>query len=308
MERISWSIIDQNDWFSTQNMMFTYSEEEQEENKIAKNNADCAFKPKFIPVYTAMLSHFSLIEATIFGFIDFYLSNNKRFYWSNEKIAEMLNISERSVTWAISHLEAEWLIKTKYRIKAWWGKIRFVEKENDATQTSKICYSNKNNMLDIYNKKINNNKDIDKSISLRREEKNDKNEYKIYWEFEHIKLTDEQYEKLRKLVWWWIRDLIEECDRWLELNPRKKYKNYYAFIKNWYKKNQKWIQNEVEVKQKLYANKGSKYIKQNDSINKQKQQQKFQQFLDDNKQYNGEDQNQTVNRRTEIWGEILFWE
>ena len=79
-------------------MMFTYSEAEQEENKIAKNNADCVFKPKFIPVYTAMLSHFSLIEATVFGFIYFYLSNNKRFFWSNEKIAEMLNISERSVT------------------------------------------------------------------------------------------------------------------------------------------------------------------------------------------------------------------
>ena len=79
-------------------MMFTYSEEEQEENRIAKNNADCVFRPKFIPLYTALLDRFSLIEASIFGFIDFFLSNNPRFYWSNERIAEMLNISERSVT------------------------------------------------------------------------------------------------------------------------------------------------------------------------------------------------------------------
>jgi hypothetical protein len=92
----------------------------------------------------------------------------------------------------------------------------------------------------------------------------------------------------------------------LELNPRKKYKNYYAFVKNRYKNNQKRIQNEIEVKQKLYANKGSKYIKQNNVISKQNQQQKFQQLLDDNKQYNGWDQNETTNRRTEIGSESLF--
>ena len=305
MERTDGSITDQNDWFVTQNMMFTYSEEEQEENRIAKNNSNCVFRPKFIPLYTAMLHNFSLIEASIFGFIDFYLSNNDRFYWSNEKIAEMLNISERSVTWAISRLEAEWLIKTKYRMKGWWGKIRFIEKEKIATSNSKNCYLYKQDLLDINNKIIDNkNKDIDKSISLQREEK----EFKSYWEFWHILLVDEQYDKLRREIWWWLKDLIDDCDRWLELNPRKKYKNYYAFVKNRYKNNQKRIQNEIEVKQKLYANKGSKYIKPNNVISKQNQQQKFQQLLDDNKQYNGWDQNETTNRRTEIWGESLFSE
>lgn len=306
MERTNGSITDQNDWFVTQNMMFTYSEEEQEENKIAKNNAALVLKPKFIPVYPELLHHgFSLIEATIFGFIDFFLSNNERFYCTNEQIAKLLDIGERSVTWAISHLEAEWFIKTKYRIKAWGGKIRFIEKPKNAISTSKNCYSYKQDSLDIYNKIIDNkNKDIDKSISLQREEK----EIKKYWEFWHILLIDEQYDKLRREIWWWLKDLIDDCDRWLELNPRKKYKNYYAFVKNRYKNNQKRIQNEIEVKQKLYANKGSKYIKLNNVISKQNQQQKFQQLLDSNKQYNGWDQNQTTNRRTEIWGESLFSE
>lgn len=315
MEAIDWSIIDQNDWFTTQNMMFTYSEAEQIENKIAKNNADCAYRPKFIPLYTAMLPHFSLIEAAIFGFIDFYLSNNEKFYWSNEKIAEMLNISERSVTWAISRLEAEWLIKTKYKIKAGWGKIRFIENEKYATQTRKICYSEKKNMLDIYNKIINNNKDIDKSISLREEEKKDKKEYKIYWEFEHIKLTDEQYDKLRREIWWWVRDLIDECDRRLELHPKKKYKNYYAFVKNRYKNNQKRKQNELEIKQKLYNTNKSKYKNSFNSRNidiesaKQKNQEKIQQqFLSNNYDNNESNQDWAINRRREIWGKGIFQE
>ena len=40
MKAVDGDIISQEDWFTTQNMLFTYSEEEQEENKIAKNNAD----------------------------------------------------------------------------------------------------------------------------------------------------------------------------------------------------------------------------------------------------------------------------
>jgi hypothetical protein len=35
--------------------MFTYSEEEQEENRIAKNNAALVLKPKFIPLYPNLL-------------------------------------------------------------------------------------------------------------------------------------------------------------------------------------------------------------------------------------------------------------
>lgn len=229
MERIDWSIINQDDWFSTQNMMFTYSEEEQEENKIAKNNADCVFKPKFIPVYTAMLSHFSLIEATIFGFIDFYLSNNERFYWSNEKIAEMLNISARSVTWAISHLEAEWLIKTKYRIKAWWGKIRFVEKQNDSNQTSKICYSNKKNMLDIYNNIINNNNKSKDLLLLNEEEtKAKKEEDLLEWIADTDKKEIKQYWKpeINDLIW----AIKEECDRLGVAYVKKKERNFSQLI------------------------------------------------------------------------------
>lgn len=99
--------------------MFTYSEEEQEENRIAKNNAALVLKPKFIPVYPILLQNgYSLIEATVFGFIEFFLSNNERFYCSNEQIAEMLNLSERSISAAISKLEGDGLIKNKYRIKA----------------------------------------------------------------------------------------------------------------------------------------------------------------------------------------------
>ena len=165
MRQTGWEIGREWDWFEVNETLFTYSEEEQEENRIAKNNAALVLKPKFIPVYPEMLHYgFSLIEAAIFGFIDFFLSNNERFYCTNEQIAELLDIGERSVTWAISHLEKEWLIKTKYRIKAWWGKIRFIEKQPNATSTSKIRYLYKQDTPGIYNKIIDNKISISNDI------------------------------------------------------------------------------------------------------------------------------------------------
>ena len=96
MERISGSITDQSDWFVTQNMMFTYSEEEQEENRIAKNNAALVLKPKFIPVYPELLQQwYSIMEALLFGFIEFFLTSNERFYCTNEQLAELFCCNEK---------------------------------------------------------------------------------------------------------------------------------------------------------------------------------------------------------------------
>ena len=261
-----------------------------------------------------------IIYATIFSFTNG--TNDHCFHGSAEYLSERAWVSRRQITDSLKRLEKKWLIFRKERNINW---VKFVDYYTDYDSN---CIGDAKNALDwfknfsgyeetsqapgrnfsSYNRDIDSNKDIDKSISLQRKWNKKKEEYKIYWEFKHIKLTDEQHEKLRREAWWWLNELIDECDRWLELNPRKKYSNYYAFIKNWYKKKQKRIQEQVEVKQKLYSSWTSKYTKQNSNINKQNHEQKFQQLLDLNKDYNGENQNQTVNRRTEIWGDSLFWE
>lgn len=239
-----------------------------------------------------------IIYATIFSFTNG--TDDHCFHWAAEYLSERAWVSRRQTLDSLRKLEEKWFI---FRKEKNVNGVKFVDYYTNFTGWEETSQAPRRNFTS-YKRDIDSNKDIDKSISLQREEK----EIKKYWEFWHILLLDEQYDKLRREIWWWLKDLIDDCDRWLELNPRKKYKNYYAFVKNRYKNNQKRIQNEIEVKQKLYANKGSKYIKQNNVINKQNQQQKFQQLLDDNKQYNGWNQDKTLNRRTEIWGESLFSE
>jgi len=165
MERINGSITDQNDWFVTQNMMFTYSEEEQEENRIAKNNADLVLRPEYFMIDFQMLhSWFTWYECAIYSFIKFFLKNNDRFYCTNEQLAEMLGIGERSIIAAMSHLQEAWLIRNKYKIKAWWWKIRFIELQKTTTPKSKICFSDEQIPLDINNKIINNKLSISNDI------------------------------------------------------------------------------------------------------------------------------------------------
>lgn len=160
MERTNGSITDQNDWFVTQNMMFTYSEEEQEENRIAKNNAALVLKPKFIPLYPSLLQNgYSLIESVILWFIDFFLQNNERFYCTNEQLAELFNCSEPTISTAIKNLEKRWDIKLHKKMKAWGGTIRFLTLENQ-----KIWFWEIKKVDWIYNKIINNKLSISNDI------------------------------------------------------------------------------------------------------------------------------------------------
>ena len=169
MERVDWSVTTQYWEGSSEQFLFTYSEEEREEARLNKMNAELVLKPKFIPVYPSMLQNgYSLIEATIYGFIDFFLSNNEKFYCTNEQIGEMLNVGIK--------LRDAGLIDISYRIKWGGGKIRFIHLSSEykkiESMTFKKWKSDIQNVKGIYNKNIENKK-IENNIYPPLEKKED---------------------------------------------------------------------------------------------------------------------------------------
>ena len=161
MERV-WDITSWGEGVETQQMLFTYSEEEQEENRIAKNNAGLILRPEYFTIDFQMLHvWFNWYECAIYSFIKFFLKNNSRFFCTNEQLAEMLGVGERSIITAMAHLQEAWLIKNHYKIKAWWWKIRFVELQKTTIPKSEICFSDEQIPLEINNKIINNKNNID---------------------------------------------------------------------------------------------------------------------------------------------------
>ncbi len=210
MERVEWSITTQYWEGSSEQFLFTYSEEEREEARLNKMNAELVLKPKFIPVYPSMLQNgYSLIEATIYGFIDFFLSNNEKFYCTNEQIGEMLNVGITSVSQAINKLKENGLIDISYKIKWGGGKVRFIHLSSEYKKIESMTFrkwkSDIQNVKGIENKIIE-NKIIDNNIYTPWEKNNsslntlavskerkvavkerklamDREEYSFVWEF-----------------------------------------------------------------------------------------------------------------------------
>ena len=173
MEITDWMIVE-NLWdYQVENTLFTYDENEQEQNKINKNNAWLLFKPKFIPFYPKLLELWLTInESLVFWFIDFYLQNSSdKFYFTNEQIWNMFWFWEQNTSNIIKRLKDKWLIETKYRLKANWWKIRFIQKlysdynKNYSQTITKIIDNNNkinNNKINI----INNNTEFKNSEFL----------------------------------------------------------------------------------------------------------------------------------------------
>lgn len=147
----------------TTEFLQVYSEEEVQNNKINKTNAQAVFKPKFIPYYPEIAREYQLTntEALIYGFIEFFKASNKnRFYFSNEQIAEVVGCSADTASRSIGNLEKKGLIDTSKKIKAGGGTIRFVNRVFDESESAKPTSQNRQNLQALY---INNNK-INKNI------------------------------------------------------------------------------------------------------------------------------------------------
>lgn len=194
MDKTEWFITENCGDYKVENTLFTYDENEQEQNKINKNNAELVLNPKFIPLYPKILQNgFWLIEAILFGFIDFFLENtNNKFYCTNEQMAQLLNCSEHTISTAIKNLEQKWVIVLHKKIRAGWWVIRFITKWN--LENAKIAFWEMWNLHWIYNKKIENKKIIINNNTEQSSEIKTEPKIEILW-LNNSTLVDEEKEK-----------------------------------------------------------------------------------------------------------------
>lgn len=173
MEKTNWSIIDWN----SESFLFTYSEEERQNNEINKANASLVFSPKYIILHTELLDYLSLIEATLFWFIEYYLWSEKwkRFYFTNKQLADVIRCSERTISEWITKMQKLWYITTSRKVKAGWWQIRFINSTTltpekhlakFASLTSKKVPTNVLSNINIINKNIHITANADDDVFL----------------------------------------------------------------------------------------------------------------------------------------------
>jgi len=141
-----------------------------EEVKAEVENAKLLYKPEFIPFYLkeVKMYKFSSTEGLVYGFMRFYLSSNPagKFYFTNEQLAYMLDVSPRTISDAVGKVLECGEFKATYKVKANGGTFRLVETcESDwkkpASLTSRKLLPNNNK---IKENKINISKDMGQKV------------------------------------------------------------------------------------------------------------------------------------------------
>ena len=111
-------------------MAFVYSEEEALSNEIARENARLLDKFRYLTIPMTIFRELGLSgnEAIVFALIDsWYSDDGQRFYFTNEQLGRLYNLSTVSVSQILKRLQEKKLIKLGYKRKSNGGQIRFVD-------------------------------------------------------------------------------------------------------------------------------------------------------------------------------------
>lgn len=136
MDVTSGSITQEVSGVVTEDMFFTYSEVEKQQNEINAENARRVFSPKFIPWYPVVADMgLTMTECLLYGFIDFYLSTGTgRFYFTDEQLSSILRVNPKTIQRSMRKLKAMKLVNIKHKVRAGGGTIRFAELESRLVQ------------------------------------------------------------------------------------------------------------------------------------------------------------------------------
>lgn len=160
MAKTDWSIIDWN----SESFLFTYSEEERQNNEINKANAKKLYSPEFIPYYIQEIQQLKLTptEWLVYWFIRFYMKNGWwRFYFNSEQLATILWSTSWTIDNIMSKLSNIWIIETSRKVKSGWWTLRFINAIHTISDLIRQWgLTSLNNELHIKKNKINKNKNI----------------------------------------------------------------------------------------------------------------------------------------------------
>lgn len=277
MEKTNWSITSEYMGWTKEEFLFTYSEEEKQQNEVNKNNAWLIYEADFYPLYTDFLKlDINATELIIISYLYYWTKKGKRIYTKNEDLAVLTKTSTATITrtlknlvdkWYISVVEKKLRIGTDRKMQVTTPLIKMISAGN---QNDESYNNNKNNKT--------NNQESTKSFSLNNKLsiklanicKGDltfsDNVIERLDEYNHTrskkleKLTDKWFklviDKLVKYGKWteeWmievLKQSIENGWEWLfevkGLKPKVDYENDLGLFLNKMKTNYEWLKQEL---------------------------------------------------------------
>ena len=191
------------------------------------------FKGIWIPAEIWLDSRLNALDKIILVEIDSLDSNEEGCFASNKYLAEFCQCTETKISTSINKL-----VKLEYlKIAKFDGRKRYIK-----SRIKKI----ERQPLKNLNAEFNNFKDI----NIINNNKNN-NKYNIYGELQNVKLTDEEYLKIKERN---LLPYIEKLSSYIA-SKGKKYKSHYATILTWARGKEttmitpKWFNEEITDEQ-----------------------------------------------------------
>ena len=159
-------------------------------------------------------------EAIVLAFVHSWLSeNSNKFYFSNDKLAKVFNLTEQSISSILNRLKKRGLVDLSYKRKSDGGLIRFVNissnKLNFKSQLKESLSSNLKKVIGTNNNISNNNINIKSITYLRDIPDKDLKEFTT-----KFNITERQ-----------VKEKSEELEDYCKAKG-KRYNNYKAFLRN----------------------------------------------------------------------------
>ena len=121
MEKTNWSITSEYMGWTKEEFLFTYSEEEKQQNEVNKNNAWLVHRADFYPVYTQFLFlDVNATELMILSYLYYWTKNWGWIYTKNEDLAFIARASISTVTRTLKELVKKWYINVDEKKLRMW--------------------------------------------------------------------------------------------------------------------------------------------------------------------------------------------
>jgi len=275
MEKTNWSITSEYMGWTREEFLFTYSEEEKQQNEVNKNNAWLLYEADFYPLYTDFLKlDINATELIIISYLYYWTKKGKRIYTKNEDLAVLTKTSTATITRTIKNLVDKWYISVVEK------KLRIGTDRKMQVTTPLIKMISAGNQNDeSYNNNKNNKINKTKTLTLNNIESKlanicmgdltfsenvieRLNEYNNTRKKKLEKLTDKWFKLvIDKLVEyghgteeWMIAVLKQSVEKWWEwlfevkgFKPKVDYENNLQLFLNRMKTDYEWLKKEVWV-------------------------------------------------------------
>lgn len=226
MEKTNWSITSEYMGWTREQFLFTYNEEERQQNEVNKNNAWLVHRADFYPVYTQFLFlDVNATELMILSYLYYWTKNWGWIYTKNEDLAFIARSSISTVTRTLKELVKKWYINVdEKKLRMWTDRkmqvttalVNLMSGTRQFDQSYNNNKNNKNISAPLVSGTLSTNTNLNKKNSITQQKISELDKIKNSDDIRDI-LSDDEIQQYKIQ----LKILLKMVELWYKINKSK---------------------------------------------------------------------------------------